>query len=363
MTNDLPRWARHRKALAHRSTRLPVRRVRSVVLLAVLATTATGQTRAGQPPSEQTPSGPLQRYEASASIMGSVYTIAAYGGHRGRLASAIRTAFDEARRIDALLSNYKPDSELSRINLEAADGPVEVSPEMARLLARCLEYSRRSDGAFDITVGPLMNVWGFFKGSGELPSISAISQARRHVGYRLLSLDLKKRTIEFRTTGVELDPGGIGKGYAVDRMANVLRGAEVTRAFISAAGSSLYAIGTPPDEPRGWYVRIRDPESAEVTRAELYLKDGSLSTSGSYEKFFEADGKTYSHIMDPRTGRPAEAVASVSVLSRHTLDSEAWTKAFFVNGRKWSETHKREDFRVFLCTTDGLCAWIHGDAP
>ncbi len=339
------------------------RSARSLVLFTLLAATVAAQTSHPPTSDASTPNQPLQRYEASASIMGSVYTIAAYGEHRGRMASAVRATFDEARRIDAFLSNYKTDSELSRINREAAAGPVEVSPEMARLLARCLDYSRQSEGAFDITVGPLMKTWGFFKGSGELPSSFAISRARKRVGYRLLRLDVEARTIEFRRAGVELDPGGIGKGYAVDRMADVLRQAEVTRAFISAAGSSLYAIGSPPDEPRGWYVRIRDPQTAEVTAAELYLKDESLSTSGSYEKFFEIDGKTYSHIMDPRTGRSAEGVASVSVLAKHTLDSEAWTKAFFVNGRKWSENHKPEDFRVFLCTTDGLCAWIDGDAP
>lgn len=336
---------------------------RSVVLLTLLASAVAAQTPQAQNADPHAPDQPLQRYEASASIMASVYTIATYGEHRGRMASAVRAAFDEARRIDRFLSNYKMDSELSRINREAADGPVEVSAEMARLLARCLGYSRQSEGAFDITVGPLMKTWGFFKGSGELPSSFAISRAQKRVGYRLLRVDVEARTVEFRTAGVELDPGGIGKGYAVDRMADVLRQAQVTRAFISAAGSSLYAIGAPPEEARGWYVRIRDPRDAKVTVAELYLKDESLSTSGSYEKFFEIDGKIYSHIMDPRTGRPAEGVASVSVLSKHTLDSEAWTKAFFVNGREWSETHKREGFRVFLCTTDGLCAWVHGDAP
>ena len=341
----------------------PRRSAPRVLLLTLLAATLAGQTPRPQSSDTPTQGQTLERYEASASIMGSVYTIAAYGEHRGRLASAVRAAFDEARRIDAFLSNYKKTSELSRINREAADGPVEVSSEMARLLARCLDYSRQSEGAFDITVGPLMKAWGFFKGSGELPSSFAISRARKLVGYRLLRLNMESRTIEFQKSGVELDPGGIGKGYAVDRMAEVLRQAEVTHAFISAAGSSLYAIGAPPEEPRGWYVRIRHPRDPKRTAAELYLKDESLSTSGSYEKFFEIDGKTYSHIMDPRTGRSAEGIASVSVLSEHTLDSEAWTKAFFVNGRPWSHAHKPAAFRVFLCTTDGVCAWVNGDSP
>ena len=133
------------------------------VLLAIILAALTVALLAADKPTEP------QRYEANASIMGSTYTIAAFGEHRGQLASAVRAAFDEARRIDRLLSNYKPDSELSRINREASGRPIAISSEMADLLSNCLEYSRASDGAFDITVGALMKVWGFYKGSGELP--------------------------------------------------------------------------------------------------------------------------------------------------------------------------------------------------
>jgi thiamine biosynthesis lipoprotein len=300
----------------------------------------------------------LERYEASASIMGSTYTIAVFGEHRSQLASAVRAAFDEARRIDSFLSNYKRDSELSRVNQEAADGPVSVSHELADLLSRCIEYSKASDGGFDITVGALMKVWGFYKGSGELPYAWQLASARRKVGYQHIDLNVEKVTVRIARRGLELDPGGIGKGYAVDRMADVLRRAGITSAFISAAGSSLYGIGAPPDEPGGWPVQIRDPRNAHETAARLRLKNESLSTSGSYEKFFEADGKTYSHIMDPRTGMPAQGVVSVSVLAPVTLDSEAWTKAFFVNGWDWSVENKPEEFRVFLCQADGACEWV-----
>jgi thiamine biosynthesis lipoprotein len=141
-------------------------------------------------------------------------------------------------------------------------------------------------------------------------------------------------------------------------MVEVLRRWQVERAFISAGSSSLYALGTPPDEPRGWYVRIQHPKNHEVAAAELYLKDQSLSTSGFYEKFFEAGGRTYSHIMDPRTGMPAEGVLTVSVVSKVTIDSEAWSTGYYVNGYDWTRKHKREDFRVFMCTSNDLCGWI-----
>lgn len=300
----------------------------------------------------------LQRYEASAAIMGSTYTIAAFGEHRGKLASAVRAAFDEARRIDGFLSNYKPNSELSRMNRDAAGGPVIVSQEMAELLSRCLEYSRASEGAFDVTVGALMKVWGFYGGTGSLPDAWQLAAARRKVGFRHIELDRGNATVRFLKNGIELDPGGIGKGYAVDRMADILGKAGVSAAFISAAGSSMYAIGAPPDEPDGWPVRIRNPQNPDATVADIRLRDQSLSTSGAYEKFFEADGRIYSHIMDPRTGMPARGVVSVSVLAPSTLDSEAWTKAFFVNGRDWSVKNSPEGFRVFLCPEGRPCGWL-----
>jgi thiamine biosynthesis lipoprotein len=234
---------------------------------------------------------------------------------------------------------------------------------MADLLQKCLDYSRQSEGGFDITVGPLMEVWGFFKGTGSLPGSFTLSRARAKVGYKHLDLDAKERRIRFRLPGMKLDPGGIGKGYAVDRMVEVLQHWEIDRAFVSAGSSSLYAIGSPPDEPRGWYVRIQHPKNHEIAAAEVYLKDQSLSTSGFYEKFFEAGGKIYSHIMDPRTGMPAEGVLTVSVVSQATIDSEAWSTGFYVNGSDWTRKYKRKDFRVFMCTSNALCGWIDGASP
>lgn len=300
----------------------------------------------------------LLRYEASAHIMGGVYTIAAYGEDRAQLSAGVEAAFQEAHRVDNLLSNYRPNSELSEVNREAAGRPVKVSPELFELLRKCQEYSRLSEGAFDWTVGPLMRVWGFYKGSGRLPDRAQIEHALRSVGYQHIRLDPQRRTVEFVVPGMELDPGGIGKGYAVEKMVDVLRDAGIETALISASGSSIYGIGAPPSEKRGWYVRIRDPKVEKITVAEIYLKDLSLSTSGNYEKFFEADGKIYSHIMDPRAGYPAEGMLAVSVLAAKTLESEAWTKPFFVNGAAWTKKHVPEGFRVLLCEESKPCYWV-----
>jgi len=292
--------------------------------------------------------------------MGSTYSIVLYGVERVRMEAAADAAFDEVRRLDDMLSNYKPDSEWSQVNRYAAEKPVVVSPELFDLLFACLEYSRESAGAFDITVGPLMKVWGFYKGTGHLPHRPEVAAALTRVGYQHVHLDSAKRTVSFDRAGVELDPGGIGKGYAVDRMADVLRKAGVDTALVAGSGSSIYAMGAPPDEPKGWRVDIRDPWTPSKTRAEVFLKDTSMSTSGSYEKFFRAEGKIYAHIMDPRTGYPAQGSVAVSVVAPRTIDSEAWAKPYFVNGRQWAARHKPKEFRVFFCEDrmDQPCAWL-----
>ncbi|MBI3695858.1 MAG: FAD:protein FMN transferase [Acidobacteria bacterium] len=303
----------------------------------------------------------LLRYENSAQAMGCLYTIAAYGDDRAQLSAGVGAALQEARRIDDLLSNYKVESELSEVNREAARRPVKVSSELFDLIQKCQEYSRASEGAFDWTVGPLMRVWGFYKGAGRIPSREEVSTALKSVGYRHIQLDAQARTVRFDQPGLELDPGGIGKGYAVDRMAGILRDLRdsgLSIALVTAAGSSIYAMGAPPGESRGWYIRIRDPKSEVKTVAEVYLEDQSLSTSGTYEKFFEAEGKTYSHLMDPRTGYPAQGMLSVSVLAPKTLDSEAWTKPFFINGAAWTKQHLPEGFRVLLCEETKPCYWL-----
>ena len=292
--------------------------------------------------------------------MGSTYTVELYGTDREKMEAAADAAFDEVRRLDELLSNYRPESEWSQVNRGAANGPVRVSPELFRLLAACLEYSRASEGAFDVSVGPLMKVWGFYKGSGRLPHRPEIAAALAKLGYRHVKLDPATSTVRFDRAGVELDPGGIGKGYAVDRMVGVLRQNGVENALVAGSGSSIYGMGAPPSEPRGWRVAIRDPWSPRKTAAEVYLKNESMSTSGSYEKFFRAEGRTYAHIMDPRTGYPAQGSVSVSVVSPNTIDSEAWAKPYFINGRRWAAVHKPESFRVYFCEdrTDQPCAWL-----
>lgn len=301
----------------------------------------------------------IVRAEGSIDAMGTAFTVAAYGEDRGRLESSVAQALEEARRLDHMLSNYRPESEWSEVNRLAGDQPVHITKELFDLLAACVEYSRESEGAFDITVGPLMKVWGFYKGSGHLPHRAEVRGALGDVGYPNILLDPKSQTVRFARKGVEIDPGGIGKGYAVDRMAALMKEAGVRSALISGGGSSIYAIGTPPDE-QGWKIEIKDPKDTSKPAATVYLKDESMSTSGSYEKFFYAEGKLYSHIMDPRTGFPAQGMLSTSIIAPRTIDTEAWTKPYYILGRFWAAKHKRKDFRSFFCEDKpgATCEWL-----
>jgi thiamine biosynthesis lipoprotein len=305
------------------------------------------------------PSG-LQRLEQTEEAMGSSFSVVLFGPDRPRLESAAGAAFVEAHRLDRLLSNYRADTEWSAMNREAGSRPVRVSPELFALLSACQEYSRRSEGAFDISVGPLMRIWGFYKDEGRMPLPSEVRTGLTRVGYEYVRLDPEARTVTFLRQGIELDPGGIGKGYAVDRMIEVIRGAGVDTALVSASGSSIYGLGAPPEDPRGWAISIRAPRDPNGAAAQVLLRNMSLSTSGAYEKFFQANGRTYSHIVDPRTGYPAQGVASVSVVAPHTIDSEAWTKPFFVKGRAWTKANRPSGYRVFFCSDgiEGACSWV-----
>jgi FAD:protein FMN transferase len=273
----------------------------------------------------------MRRYEESRVSMGCVYTIASYGRDLERLRGASAAALDEVDRIDRLMSHYKNDSELSRVNREAAKAPVKVDPELFDFIAESLRYGRESEGAFDITVGPLMKAWGFFRGEGRMPSEAELARARNSVGYQHVILNQKDGTVFFDRAGVELDLGGIAKGYAVDRAVAVLKQCGVTSALVSAGGSTTFALGAPPGKP-AWEIEVQDPVERDKIATRVQLKDRALSVSGSYEKFFELNGARYSHIMDPRTGRPVQGVLSVVVITGDGVSGDALDNVFFVFG-------------------------------
>lgn len=297
--------------------------------------------------------------------MACLYTIDAYTEDSEKLPSILDQAFDEVDRIDRLMSHYKADSPLSRINRDAAASPVAVEPELYDFIAEAIRHSRDSDGAFDITVGPLMKVWGFFRGEGRFPSDRDVEAVRPLIGWQHVIMDPGQRTIRFDRPGMELDLGGIAKGYAVDRVVKILRAAHVSAALISAGGSTIYGLGAPPNRT-AWTVSIQDPvDSAKVAR-DVALRDRALSVAGSSEKSFEVDGVRYSHIMDPRTGRPVQGVLTVAVIARTGTEGDALDDALFVLGPVRSRKYLKrlDDVEMFLFLPDGQKGWtlIHEPA-
>jgi thiamine biosynthesis lipoprotein len=270
--------------------------------------------------------------------MACVYAIDAYGDDDTALPRVLEEALDEVDRIDRLMSHYKPESPLSRLNREAAAGPVVVDQELFDFIAESLRYGRESDGAFDITVGPLMKAWGFFRGEGRLPAAREIEQLRGRIGYQHVVLNRADRTIRFDQPGIELDLGGIAKGYAVDRVIALLKAHHVAAALVSAGGSTLYALGAPPGHD-AWDVDIQDPLDERKVAMTVHLKDRSLSVAGRATKSFVVDGVTYSHIMDPRTAMPVQGMLSVAVLSGSGTAGDALDDAFFVQGVEKSRSY------------------------
>jgi thiamine biosynthesis lipoprotein len=283
------------------------------------------------PAAAQEPPASFVCREETRMAMGSAATVRACGSDPASLPPIVSAALDEVDRLDRLMSHYRADSPLSRLNREAARGPVAVEPELVDLLAECLRWSRASDGAFDVTVGPLMKVWGFFRDEGRVPDERQLERARAVVGHRHVILDREHGTVRFDRPGVELDLGGIGKGYAVDRVVALLRRRGIGSALVNLGGSSVYGLGAPP-QATAWEVAVEDPTSPGQKAVSVALRDRALSVSGGYARRFEKDGVTYSHIMDPRTGRPVRGILSVAVLSASATAGDALDNVFFVQG-------------------------------
>jgi thiamine biosynthesis lipoprotein len=280
-----------------------------------------------------TPSSAAQDslYHESRQAMGTPVEIYLYAPSGERASVLFEAAYEEIERVEAALSTYRPTSEISRINAMASLGPVITDPEVFGLLERSFEYSRRSGGAFDVTVGPLAKAWGFFRDDGHYPSPDELSEARAKVGWRHVALNTAQRSIRFLTPGIELDLGGIGKGFALDCAARTLRRHGVARALLGAGQSSYVAIGAPVGA-EGWPITVPSPHHAARALSTVQLRDRSLSTSGSNQKYFEVDGQRYSHIIDPRTGHPTQGMMQVTVTAPAATDSDALSTALFVLG-------------------------------
>lgn len=274
------------------------------------------------------------RTEARRLVMGSELAITALSADP-RAHAAVQEAMAAAEALDAVLSDWRDDSELARVNRDAAAGAVAVSPAFASFLAASGELWRATEGAFDPGIGGLVRAWGLRGGTARRPSDGELAVLRASGGMANVEFDAARATVRFRAAGVRLDPGAIGKGMAVDAAIERLRAHGIGNALVDF-GSTQRAIG-PGEEGDGWPVALRDPRDAARPLAVVLLRDRALSTSGGYEKQVVIDGERLPHILDPRDGRPAHGCVQASALARIAAQADALSTALFVLGPEAGE--------------------------
>ena len=263
--------------------------------------------------------------------MGTYASIVVVTSDSVRTAAVATRSMAEFWRIDSLMSNWTTTSEVARVNRVAARAATPVEPEVARVIDAALTIGRQSEGAFDITVEPLVRAWGFIGGPRHVPSDSAAAAAARLVGSSRLHFDPATRLLRFDRDGMRIDLGGIAKGHAVDVVADSLRAHGVTDALVNLSGNML-AIGRPAGR-ESWRIGVRDPRDRMPYFARLDLHSGEgISTSAKYEQFVAQNGRTYGHIMDPRIGRPADGLIGVTVIAPTAMIADGWSTSLFVLG-------------------------------
>ena len=266
-------------------------------------------------------------HRQEAAIMGTVINVELWHDDARQADALIAAVMQEMRRIDRLMSTYKPESELSLVNATAAIAPVAVSTELFTLIRRALAYSEITRGAFDITYASAGKYYDYR--NGGKPTAAQLAEALPAIDYRHVRLDEATGTVAFTQPGVYIDLGGIAKGYAVDRSMEILRRGSVENALVSAGGDSL-VIGKRWDRP--WYIGIRDPRDKAGIVSMIPLEDAAISTSGDYERYFEEDGVRYHHILDPGTGKSTDSVRSASIIGSVATDTDALSTSVFVLG-------------------------------
>jgi len=273
----------------------------------------------------------LQRYEFTEPHMGTRFRIVLYAPDAAAASRAATAAFARIARLDDTMSDYNPGSELMSLSRQAGGPPAHVSEDLFRVLEKSQKLAERTHGAFDITAGPVIRLWRRARRRSELPNPHELAQARRLVGYQALRLDAANRTAQLLKPGMQLDLGGIAKGFAAEEALAVLRQQGINRALVAGGGD--IAVGAPPPGKEGWRIGIAPLESPDAPPTHfLMLRDAGVSTSGDSEQYVEIGGRRYSHIIDPRTGEALKGRRSVTVVAPRATDTDSLATAISVLG-------------------------------
>jgi FAD:protein FMN transferase len=268
---------------------------------------------------------------------------------------AAEAALDRIDDLEDQLTIFRDTSEVSRLNATAASRPVTVERGLFDLIAFAARITRQTQGAFDIATGALTKAWGFYRRQGRVPTPAERATAMTRTGTRFIALDHDRRTVKYLRQGLEINLGGIGKGYALDRAAELLRADwDADSALLNGGMSSVRAIGSPPGQPRGWPVALRHPWEPGRELGTLYLSDAGLGTSAATFQHFEYNGRKLGHLLDPRVGWPAGGVEQVSVVAPTAAEADALSTAFFVLGPAATARfcESRPDVGVVMLPTD-----------
>jgi thiamine biosynthesis lipoprotein len=279
----------------------------------------------------------LQRFEFDQQKMGAGFRIVLYAPSQAAADRAAQAAYARVDELNAILSDYEPDSEINRLSRRTLDGPmaepVAVSPELFHVLEQSVEVARRTGGAFDVTIGPFARLWRRSRDLAALPTTQRIDEARASVGFQFIKLDPHHRTVQLLAPRMRLDVAGIAIGYIVDETLLTLRHAGVDRALIDAAGD--LGMSAPPPGKKGWRIAIQSLMAPnELTGEYVELRDASISTSGDTYRFVEIGGKRYSHIVNPKTGLGLTDRIGVTVIAKDGITSDWLDTAVAVLGRE-----------------------------
>ena len=263
--------------------------------------------------------------------MGTVFSCKAFGGRAEESLEAVRK---QAERLEGLFSRFLQESEVSRVNRSAGIQAEKVSPETFELLSLAQGFSEISRGKFDTTIGPLLSLWHDFRDSKQVPDGRSLRRALKLVNYRDLELNPETRTVFLKKTGQFIDPGGIGKGFAADRMMDIFKAFDVSSAYCNLGGN-VAVLGNKPDGSP-WKVGIQHPRRDSELIGAVSVRDESVVTSGDYQRYFtDRRGIRQHHILDPRTGRPARSgLVSVTVVSQSSLTADSLSTILFLSGLK-----------------------------